>query len=582
MRHPWLIAILISILLTGQEPVENDSANGYWSRLKQYIRHSIFVPEHKRALNDSLDFIKGEEKFRQFAGRRIATIHIIQAELVTGFVFDTSRAADLKIIRLLNNLHFSTKESVIRNNLLFKENDFVDPYELADTERILRRLSYIEDANIIILPREHDQEMIDCIVIIQDKFSIGFSYDPVTPTIHKFKLYDRNLVGYGFELSNTFVWHSQKDKPYEYDGQVYLHNLQGSFISSLISYKNNYKEKSFTTRFSRGFITPKIKYAGGFELNVVSEFDDLIKKHTFDLGDLWVGRSFQIDSVASRKNLIVAARIGQKKYRFRPPVLPDSNYSYHHNQLMLASLTFRKINYLQTKMVLSFGTTEDIPYGYLLDFTAGVEREEFYNKPYLGTSMAFADYLKGIGYVGFRTELGSFIYNGDFVETLWRSNLTYFTALHSLYNYHLRTVLNASFSAASRRLPHENLYLNDYLRQFSNNEIKGRQRVTLNMEPVFFTPWDLIGFKFAFFTFGDLGFITEDRFLFSEKNLFGSFGFGFRIRNESLVFNTMEIRLAYLMKPRAYNSGWDFHYTSSYPEYIRTIQFSKPRFITYE
>jgi hypothetical protein len=570
------------VSLDGQEPIEADTASGYWQQLKKLIHNSIFIPEPPKIVYDSTDFIKGEEKFRAHTGKRLGSIHIMHVDLLAGSVIDTSMEAESGLARLLNNLHFSTKDNVIKNNILFKENNRIDPFELADTERILRRLSFIEDANILLLPRESNEEIVDCIIVIKDKFSIGFSYDPITATKHKFKIYDRNLIGYGVEFSNTFIYHTSNQSPYEYDGQIYFSNIQGTFISTQFNYRHIHKENSFSTQFSRGFITPKMKYAGGLNIIFSTELDNQITKDSYQLQDLWIGRSFQVDADTTRKNLIIAARTGQKRYEYRPAIFPDSNFTFHNYQLLLGSLTYRKINYLQTTMVLSFGTTEDIPYGYLFNMTAGVKKEEFSSKPYLGTTMAYADYLKNIGYFGFRTDFGTYLYQGDFIQSVWRNNFTYFTGLHTFNNYHLRTSSSATFSVASRRRSHEDFTLDAYIRQFSNLQVRGRQRATINLEPVLFTPWNLIGFKFALFAFGDLGFVTEDRFLFSKKNTFGSFGFGFRIRNESMVFNALEIRLAYLYIPREYDAGWRFHYTSSTSAYMQTVQFSRPDFITYE
>jgi hypothetical protein len=76
-----------------------------------------------------------------------------------------------------------------------------------------------------------------------------------------------------------------------------------------------------------------------------------------------------------------------------------------------------------------------------------------------------------------------------------------------------------------------------------SKSIRGTEKIVLKTEQVFFTNIEPLGFKFAAFTFFDTAFLKE-----SSKSLFNntpyfSFGGGLRIRNDNLVFNTLQIRL---------------------------------------
>lgn len=581
MRILFLGIFLLSQSLFSQKPLTSDTANGYWSRLTQFIHRSIFVPERNRARYDSLEFVHGEQKFIRHRDKRIKSIHVLRADLMAEYDTNTNKTSDIGLAKFLNSLHFSTKEGVIKNNLLFKENDTVNPFSLADTERILRQLPYIADANIILLPRE-DEDFVDCIIVVQEKFAIGFSYNPLTPAKHKFNVYDRNLGGYGFGLSGTLYYYPTYQSSYDYEGQIYVDNLMGSFITSQLNYTRTQNENGFLLRFTRNFLTPKFKYAGGFTIAQVSEFDTQIKLRTYDLQDLWIGRSFLIDPLTNRKNIIAAVRIGQIKYRYRPPVSSESNQIFHDYQLLLASLTYRKIDYLQTNMVLSFGSTEDIPAGYMFKVTGGIKNEEYHSKFYFGTTAGFAGYIQNIGYFGLRTELGTYHNNNKLVQTVWRNTLNYLTELYSFHEYFLRSILYATYTTTDQRLHYDNLYLDSYLRDFSNRLLPGKQRLSLTVEPVLFTPLHFLGFKVALFSFSDLGFITENKFLFSPKNKFGSIGIGLRILNESLVFNRLEIRFSFVSAPTNYSPGWYFHYSGNDPQYYRSVQLTRPEFITYE
>ena len=64
----------------------------------------------------------------------------------------------------------------------------------------------------------------------------------------------------------------------------------------------------------------------------------------------------------------------------------------------------------------------------------------------------------------------------------------------------------------------------------------------LNTETVVFTPYQPLGFRIAVFGFADFGSSAIRPNIF-KNNFFTSFGFGVRLRNERLVFNTVQIRL---------------------------------------
>ena len=71
--------------------------------------------------------------------------------------------------RLANRLHVRTRESVIRRELLFEEGDCLDPFLLAESERLLRGYGFLSRAEITALPR--GDGIHDVIVDTQDDWS---------------------------------------------------------------------------------------------------------------------------------------------------------------------------------------------------------------------------------------------------------------------------------------------------------------------------------------------------------------------------------------------------------------------------
>ena len=72
--------------------------------------------------------------------------------------------------------------------------------------------------------------------------------------------------------------------------------------------------------------------------------------------------------------------------------------------------------------------------------------------------------------------------------------------------------------------------------------VTGTNRMILNTETVVFTPYQPLGFRIAVFGFADFGLIGYSPNIF-KNDFFTSFGLGVRLRNERLVFNTVQIRL---------------------------------------
>ena len=55
------------------------------------------------------------------------------------------------VLNVGNAMHVGTRERIIRKYLLMKEGAPLDPYVLADTERILRNTTFLEDATIVVI-----------------------------------------------------------------------------------------------------------------------------------------------------------------------------------------------------------------------------------------------------------------------------------------------------------------------------------------------------------------------------------------------------------------------------------------------
>ncbi|MEJ2537767.1 MAG: hypothetical protein P8048_12095, partial [Calditrichia bacterium] len=157
------------------------------------------------------DFQSPEKAFLPYKGMIISRIRLKQVDVLAGSIMDTSITATDQFSKLLNSIHVKTRKRIIYNNLLFHRGDSLDAYVLADNERILRSLPFIEDARILVVPVAGDKNKVEVVVITKDLFSIGVNPTFIDVNKYRFDLFDRNLMGWGSELRYTNHYNSAEE-----------------------------------------------------------------------------------------------------------------------------------------------------------------------------------------------------------------------------------------------------------------------------------------------------------------------------------------------------------------------------------
>ena len=119
-------------------------------KITQLLYALAFAAPQKSELPDTLQVLKSAKPFEKFRGKVIRNIRIKILPPFGANVYDTGRYAETGIGKALNGVHINTRKYVIRRNLLFKKGDKVNPAIMADNERLLRNISSIDNARIII------------------------------------------------------------------------------------------------------------------------------------------------------------------------------------------------------------------------------------------------------------------------------------------------------------------------------------------------------------------------------------------------------------------------------------------------
>src|SRR6478735_166700 len=108
--------------------------------------------------------VKTANPFLVYSGKSIRFIEIMSLGFERN-IYDTSRVKNTFSIVVANAFHKNTRDKIIVHNLFFREGNKLNPYLLADNERHLRDLAYIQDARILVTGVPGSTDSVDVIVI---------------------------------------------------------------------------------------------------------------------------------------------------------------------------------------------------------------------------------------------------------------------------------------------------------------------------------------------------------------------------------------------------------------------------------
>src|SRR5690606_38966764 len=109
-----------------------------------------------------------------------------------------------------------------------------------DNERIIRELPYIQDARILIKPRDPESDTVDIVLVTKDVWSISGNVRPNGFNAGRLNIDDKNILGLGHELDNHIILSPDEDQNWGYEGIYRVPNLFGTFVTSELNYANTY------------------------------------------------------------------------------------------------------------------------------------------------------------------------------------------------------------------------------------------------------------------------------------------------------------------------------------------------------
>ena len=350
---------------------------------------------------------KVTQHYNLYAGKHIDSIRIVGLMPLGTNLEDTTQMVNLWAIRFANRFHVLTRQNVVRNNLLFGVDDTVVPYKISDSERILRRLPFIEDARIYIQNDPNSKDGVVVVVVVKDIWSLVPRLDYNGLDDFALGLADINFLGLGHEIG-AYVPYNNHYRPMAGFSATYgIQNIRSAFTSLGANFTTTALQKSFTFNLLKEFLTPYTKYGGALNLTWNNEatvlpvsYDQRDTIHlNYNHQDFWLGRAFHLPVQGEfRRNIGLAGRYFHYHYFERPTVTADSNRQYSNQQDFLFSLSLTGVRYTQDRYVVGYGRTEDIPTGFSYSLLYGKDFNEFNVRDYVGFKASAGDYLDKMGY----------------------------------------------------------------------------------------------------------------------------------------------------------------------------------------
>jgi hypothetical protein len=574
----FLPAILISVI--GQL-VLAPSINAQNSILEKAKKNII---GNSASMTDSTktNLLNQIRTLNSFKGKRINSINIEQQNFTMTIDSKESNLKDL-FTKIGNKLYYKSNKRAIRENLFFKEWDVFDPSIVAYNEKWLRDLNYIQDAKITAIITPYDTNQVDLIIVTKDLFSYGGAMQLYNKNAYAAKINNINLFGTGNSVQLIQNFENQRNPKSGWGYDIGLSNLMGSFISinaGMNQFGNNLANNILSARknyisVQRPILHPNSKWLGGMEyLETVNEnvfpgkWDSLFNKqlnYNLKHKDIWVG--YQLTKQKKRNNIneyrqFIQYRHLENNFQERPiDYALQLDRNYQNLKADFISFTLVRQSVYRTRYLYGLGRYEDLPIGQSLTWTTGRSEIENDQSAYLGFKFEQFKLSKKDNYNHIIANIASSYINQSLQDFRFLASLEQFTKLKYMNNgYGYRQIINLSFTQTFKNKYNEALRINSIygIPQLNREQINGGSRLSANWETVVYNTRPIWGFKSAPFVFGNLTYIRPVGDPLLKGDIYTALGSGLRVRNENLVFGTIELKGFYFPRTNQQLSPWNF------------------------
>jgi len=544
------------------------------------------------------------EVLSKYSGKEINSIIIEQHNFSTNINLPLINQKDFFTITA-NQLHTNTNDETIRRNLFFKPTEVLNPIIIAYNEKWLRDLPFLQDARIIVNPLKYDTNKVDLVIVTKDIFPFGGSINVKNENAYEASISNQNIFGTGsaVQLNHNFDKTRSPNTGWGYD--VQLRNLYGSFINlngGINDFTNNMIDGSSSAlkQYISGelpLLHPFSNWTGGFELMEIknknafsSNWNDSLFNSTmnyhFTKIDLWLG--YQLFFKRESKNMnsnryIIQMRHIDNSFIARPfDYINQFDKNYQNLTANFASYTIFNQKIISTRYLYGFGRNEDLPIGKSISFTVGEYLKESEKLTYAGIQLEKYTLRPSGAFTHLNANMGSSYYNSQLQDIRLFSSLELISKLKFLENgLAFRKIFNLSFAQTLRNKYNEALliYSNFGIPQLNKELIKGGTRISGNLENVWYNSKSLYGFKSSPFLFINMTYMRSLDESIKEGGIYSALGGGTRIRNENLIFGTIEMKCYYLPRTDVQLNRWNFSIITNLRFKYNSSIINKPDFV---
>jgi len=525
----------------------------------------------------------GAEAYKIFEGKEIERIDV---EILPPFGVTIDKPYNdrfTKFQRFANSIQFTTKERIVRNDLLFTEGEKVKPQKFTDTERNMWQDAIYKDLKFVLCEAENDTTKVVVKVIVQQRWSWSIStsaqFDKAMLGI-EFK----NIGGLPQRITQQVSANYRKDNPYLVFGEYEYLNIRKSRINVYGKYLYQPIERGGDIRLSRNFFSSESHWAArvstGLYQNssiIPNSLADAIKGKTYyNYQDAWGAVAFKVknpNSSTEIHKIILAARYYRKHYDDRPfSISKDKTVRFLNREYYLGSVGYATWNYFQDDNVFLNGGSEYFPLGLNFNWVFGAEKDEKYGRRFYNNfRMSYSAAFPKLFYLNTDFSLGGY-YNGkDFQQKLFQYRLRLYSAKVNLgKKIFFRQFITFKANVGFDRPKDRELILNDAtgLRGMYTSQLTAQKIYTITLESVLYGNFKVFGFNGSVALFADLGWLQNNK----PYQMQAVQGIGASLRLRNLNFGIGYFDFSLVFYPNFLNTPQK-PYTFLYvPEFLKGIR----------
>jgi hypothetical protein len=586
---------------SGQDTFFLAKKKGLWGKLGKSISTST-PPEDPPQ--------KIENPLLKYKGKIIRSVQLIRLGFECS-IYDTCDIKNNFGIRMANAFHKNSREKVIRNNLFFKEGGRFYPYLVADNERYLRDLSYIQDARIVVDFAGPDS--VDVVVLTKDVFSLNAKLKIDNVKKGRIELGDENIGGSATKILFSGLYEEVRRPQNAFGTDIMFRNLGGSFIDWTTGFSNftqsftsgRREQTSIFTRLEKPLVTPYIPSTGSIEAayyrtSNAYAADSLYRsqyRYEYFNVDGWIGysldskRALYANKEIRVHNFVSLRGFTQHFIKTSERSKEAFDFRFTNATGVLAALNIFKQVFYKTSFIYGFGRNEDVPEGFSASLIGGyvIQQNDGYaiktniKKPYAGIDFNLASFKSKGFHSNYTFKAGTFFKGKRFEDMNLLFNVDHFTRLKKMNSkWFQRTFFSTGIASQVNPVFTTPLFINsEYgLPYFSPENISASDlRATMKVESVFYNTTKIIGFRLAPFIFSDFTLLKQTGAKIIKSDMYTAVGGGIRTRNENLVFGTVELKAYYFPRTNGNMNVWKidlstnirFKYNSSFikrPDFV--------------